>query len=95
MNILTDEQIREIELEFQEAMATWWDNATDGERMSLTNSPKDLTPRLLEAQVRETLKMVGEWGIEQCQEHYKGGGVISKRECPECWKSLNQSGSEK
>ena len=35
--------------------------------------------------------MAGEivaWGIEQCQEHYRGGGIISRRECPLCWQSL-------
>ncbi len=35
-----------------------------------------------------------QWGIEQCQEHYKGGGVISRRECPECWKSLKAEGRQ-
>ena len=38
-------------------------------------------------------ELVGEilrWGIEQCQEHYTGGGVCSRRECPECWKALAQ-----
>ena len=36
------------------------------------------------------LKKVVGWGIEQCRRHYKGGGVISKRECPECWKVLKK-----
>jgi len=40
------------------------------------------------AQAKETCKEIGEWGIEICNEHYKGGGVISRRECPECWKAL-------
>ena len=38
---------------------------------------------------------IAKWGIEQCQAHYKGGGVISKRECPECWKSLSSTFKEK
>lgn len=36
----------------------------------------------------QILSLFAEWGIEPCQEHYRGGGVISRRECPLCWQSL-------
>ncbi len=41
-----------------------------------------------EALCEAQLKKVVEWGIERCQEHYRGGGVFSRRECPKCWKDL-------
>ena len=43
---------------------------------------------IAKAQRDDTLRLVAEWGIEPCQEHYEGGGVISQRECPLCWQSL-------
>jgi len=36
----------------------------------------------------QILSIVQEWGIEPCHEHYRGGGVISQRECPLCWQTL-------
>ncbi len=47
---------------------------------------------LAQAAQLDAIRQVREWGIEQCQEHYTGGGVCSKRECPECWQSLNKLG---
>jgi len=35
---------------------------------------------------------VVEWGILPCNEHYKGGGLFTRRECPECWKKLKEWG---
>ncbi len=46
-----------------------------------------LLPDVEEIRKQERERMLV-WGIEQCQEHYKGGGVISRRECPKCWLSL-------
>ncbi len=50
MKILSEAKLREIEIEFLEDMENWWQGATDTERLNLTNSPKDLTTRQLEAQ---------------------------------------------
>jgi len=33
---------------------------------------------------------VEEWGIQPCFDHRKGGGLFTKRECPECWKQLKE-----
>ncbi|KKL98678.1 hypothetical protein LCGC14_1822040 [marine sediment metagenome] len=48
----------------------------------------NVTTIIKDAECEARIASLIQWGIEQCQEHYKGGGVISKRECPECWKSL-------
>ena len=70
MSILSDERIREIETEFCEDMATWWDNATDDERMNLTNSPEDLTSRQLKAQDLKSRadmqREIGQHILERC-----------------------------
>jgi hypothetical protein len=50
---------------------------------------QDAMEKVAEAQLANDKKQLYLWGIASCFEHSKGGGVLTKRECPECWKSLN------
>lgn len=35
-------------------------------------------------------KKMLEWGIEPCLKHTTGGGVFTRRECPQCWQQLRK-----
>jgi len=72
MKVLTDGAIKAI-------VDAWYETTPLYEALVLMGA---------QAQHIDTLRQVKEWGIEQCQKHYKGGGVISRRECPLCWKEL-------
>ena len=51
---------------------------------------EDIAPIIARKAEREMKRQIMDWGVEQCQEHYTGGGVCSKRECPKCWQELEK-----
>uniref|UniRef100_A0A6H1Z6Q8 Uncharacterized protein n=1 Tax=viral metagenome TaxID=1070528 RepID=A0A6H1Z6Q8_9ZZZZ len=40
---------------------------------------------------KDERERIQKWGIRPCFEHGSGSGVFTRRECPECWKSLGES----
>jgi len=65
-------------------------------QIKYTLSSKELAHKLIPIISQAVAGEIIGWGIEICHEHlpkWQGevdlmGGVLSRRECPECWKAL-------
>ena len=86
MILLTDEEIKELDINLMAGILAHHAMAVKNGRDPTLETSEALSERRKVAKAQ--LKKVVEWGIERCQEHYRGGGVFSRRECPKCWKDL-------
>ena len=80
--LLTDEEIEEVS-NFREVA-----EAQDAKTASIVRAE-------VETECQARIEALIKWGMEVCNEHYRGGGVFTRRECPECWKSLAKYSKEK
>jgi hypothetical protein len=76
--LLSDEQIKNIPSGLSTLRRQ---NTADGKRMRNWKA-------VAQTQLAHSKLSLYLWGLEPCPEHIRTGGVFTRRECPECWKTL-------